>query len=559
MSCKTHSNSQRQFPTQSEKSSHISDPEGLQEIALRLGIGDNYDLEYKFCKPEESCPNFRGQGQTTESLVIRAPSVYSARLCTKEKTTCKAWQILLLHPLKALELQKQSPQESSTLVLAQNNINGLAFSSFGEGKFVIAEYMYIQDLKVRPSSQGLQLTASGLPNLGNTCFLNSSLQMIYSSPDMKQAAEDLSKANINSFTKVFAENLTQVLKEMDKPQLDKKTQEQNIRELMKSYDLYLEINGYGGKERFGTFKNRDVDSWELETTQKSADEFLGSFREILNLGVSSREMSFSIIEDKLSSVKANDIQRASYLQLHPDSRPIQNLVEANFVNRNPELEGNYIHRLLAEPSKGFRELNFQVPRITPDSNGNLVKNDKALSIPSDLRISIPFADPNSKKEDQVNKLYEQKMQLRSAIVHEGNSASSGHYVTYVFEDDGSVKRCSDESIQSVSKADALKAIKNNGTNLHFVKIASESPQQRREPVRFTELNLPNTLPEKPPTFAPTRHKASSPASQKTSTSKKEVLLITSGVVLSVSSLFFASGLAYQAIKESSSSTKEIEP
>ncbi len=165
--------------------SDIQNPQSLQEIAIHLAVEDTYDVEYKFCERTKTCPVFRSKAKNTDSLVIKAPSLYSVRLCKRDGGSCLPWQLILLHPLASaadLQITDKSQQTAMSLALAESSVKGTSIASLGDGNFIISEYLFIDGLE---ASEGLQLTVTGLPNLGNTCFLNATLQMFFQSEELK--------------------------------------------------------------------------------------------------------------------------------------------------------------------------------------------------------------------------------------------------------------------------------------------------------------------------------------------------------------------------------------
>ncbi len=410
--------------------------------------------------------------------MLSAPSLYSARLCNVGTSTCKPWQILLLHPVTELNLTNTTPQDASSLAFSQGDVSGVAFSAFGDGNFIVAEYAYVDGLS---SPTGLGLAATGLPNLGNTCFLNATLQMIYSSPEMQAAVKELAKSDQDGYANDFANKLLGVLKEMDNPlseALPIKQMEQ-IHDLMQSYDIYLAANDAKSIATFGATvdDNQGVGAeWKFKAQQQSADEFLTKFRNIMQVGVEFTEFRVSPLDHSGKLTVQSEIKQGKpaviNLTFDKNYNSVQGLLSSRFVNADSSggaITDN-LQRILADPKKGIQEINFVFSGRLANAPGTTkkIKDTRQMSIPNDLKIKVPFAESGANNLTRANVLYDQEMTLRSAIVHEG-TADGGHYVTYVFNEDGTVLKYSDSTVTQIDdKNKALDAIAQNATSLHFV-------------------------------------------------------------------------------------------
>jgi len=157
----------------------IPDAGPSQELQFTFSVDPQFEVQFKFCQQNEECPIFTAAAGATQTLSLKAPALYSARLCDTQGQNCKPWQLLLLHPVTDPSIKDSTPQDASSLAFAEDNLKGTSIASLGNGNFITVQYLFTDEINMGTS--GLELAAP-LPNWSaTTCFLNSVLQMIYHS------------------------------------------------------------------------------------------------------------------------------------------------------------------------------------------------------------------------------------------------------------------------------------------------------------------------------------------------------------------------------------------
>ncbi|MBI2603885.1 MAG: hypothetical protein HYW48_12605, partial [Deltaproteobacteria bacterium] len=353
-----------------------------------------------------------------------------------------------------------------------DELKGFTLSWLGNGNTILSYYMFIADLQATPEGDGFHLTTRGLPNLGSTCFLNATLQMIYSTPTLREEITRVAGLETDS-RKTLATALNEVMIAMPGEE-NQSVARGKIERVMVAYDLFLEARGAGGLEGLGTFES--ADTWTLGRDQRAADEFLGKFRQIFNVGVETGEYKVNQATKKVTQ-KAH-LGTTNVVSLAFDRpKELQGMLDEEYFYfqdpyppgaRGQPNERNYVAKRIfaAAGQTGLPELTISLrDRLIPFEGG---KNTNPVTFDLETPLRVPFMDADGT-------MLSQPMRLKAAIVHEEGIFGGGHYVTYVRESDG-WKKMSDTTISPIKVDDSFKeAITINSTVLQFER--SGLPQQ----------------------------------------------------------------------------------
>jgi hypothetical protein len=346
-----------------------------QELRFYLAVKPETRVEIKFCAPTEQCPALSLSGQSDLPLVIPMLSLYSARTCRQE-LPCDPWQALLLHPVKSLQLSR-TKQTAETFAFSDGPSGG-AVSSLGDGNMIFSQYLLLDGLQIETDQKGkFSLTApQGLHNFGNTCYLNSTLQLLFSDPEVHSAL-DVLKSETSSRGK-FADSLVNLFAEM---KANTPVDPETIKAVMRSYDA----------SRYEAGKA----TYELRKTQipTNIDITLGKITELERLIALEREplinrAAIAEIRNNLelgpivsSEIKLNDLKKfhsdlLAELTMLSDPVKVRGKIERDlaggrFIDAAGEVSGE--QRAASEfvaAMKGILNLGWRVDTLNTYADGN---------------------------------------------------------------------------------------------------------------------------------------------------------------------------------------------
>lgn len=293
----------------------------------------------------------------------------------------------------------------------------------------------------------------GIPNLGNTCFLNAFLKHLAFHSEYRDLREYPLNRQEGESEELFTSRiaLKNVLLEMFDYLLDPANAGTNlspkhILQFMSLWNHIKQVEEHSANKTFGFMEvnlrasdqedaalvlrkiyqgmefpklstKQTLDALSLENTevfanlsQKTRYETLNNYMPIyLNESSSQQQVSFQDLLNEQYGQKAKVMEPA--LEMWLDSR--------ESLERLPALKRTYF----AEDTPG---ITFIVEdRIFPDENFQFQKNHKPLKI--EIEVEIPTFRKDGSYGTKI-------MQVRSVVVHHGGSMG-GHYVTYSYEKD----------------------------------------------------------------------------------------------------------------------------
>ncbi len=290
-----------------------------------------------------------------------------------------------------------------------------------------------------------QIDEKGFTNLGNTCFMNSSIRLF------------LSKKNIEDLICV-SDSKELICKSLNKQ--DRESQE----EYAARQKLLSDIVSLHFEVKKETSNVDDIKKWlqaigsnpifegkfSFFEAQEDAHEFLSIVMDALELD-NNTSMSLKLHRDLIESDgtkrEAGADQAFPIVELYSQSRQKTN--PSSLVNENLAIElidgRQYIHSYRHHNVETLKSLMIRMPRF----DGGMQKTSRPIqSVFESFKIEV--FDESKQKEVTL------RLNPKSAVCHLGSSPTSGHYVVIVKED-GKFFEKSDLFIKELTKQEAESA------------------------------------------------------------------------------------------------------
>lgn len=310
----------------------------------------------------------------------------------------------------------------------------------------------LRDIKVELSRSKSDKPA-GLPNSGNNCFANATLQLLLHDPEMRKAVEhapDSVKNVVSSYgsTSVQSGQLRALLGETE---VD--GQQHDPAELLTKFFDSLEQPSFTGPKTL--FYREQKGKTEATKTRTISQEI----KPILQVPLSPNKPFLSLLEESLEST-----QVADGVELNETTRFIEAPSRLTVQLNRFTYDGTA--KKITTPVEGL--FSFTLPsKYVVENRAELPESEKPLR----GNEAKAFADEHM-SQNHAHRAGEQ-YELEFFISHLGNSVNSGHYISYARKK-GQWFCMNDSSVTAISREEAEKAAK-SAYIFRYAKTENDQP------------------------------------------------------------------------------------
>lgn len=375
----------------------------------------------------------------------------------------------------------------------------------------IAKPKFVEDMSESQLASAMELPA-GLSNLGNTCYMNATLQCLRSVPELKEL---LAKYQVpTSESGNIGASITTSVRDLFSA-MDKTAQE--IPPLVVLHFLHLAFPRFAEKSEHGGFQQQDAnecwtelvrifqqqlpgtvsggDSEQASAKKSFMDQYFAGKMESTWKCAESDDEPVTTTADEFLQLSCFISQDVKYLHTGLQSRMQENITKNSPVlGRDAEyVKSSKICRLPAYltiqfvrffykekgsiNAKILKDVKFPVSLdlfdlCTPDLQQNLIPQrtrfaeaeEKALTKTEELKKNnMPEKSDEAKKqvesfsfENDAGSNNSGFYELQAVLTHKGRSSSSGHYVAWVKRSKSEWLMFDDDRVSPVTEEDVLK-------------------------------------------------------------------------------------------------------
>ncbi|KAG1692020.1 Ubiquitin carboxyl-terminal hydrolase 14 [Nymphon striatum] len=329
--------------------------------------------------------------------------------------------------------------------------------------------VFVEDMSENELASAFELPA-GLSNLGNTCYLNATVQCLRTVPEIKRSLQRYEEKLTTASGVMAAQSITAALRDL----YSSMDREATIPPIILVQMFHKAFPRFSEKSEHGGFVQQDANEFWTELMRmlkqklKSENEtgsscafidqyFGGTFDVTLKCTEAEDELEKKSTEDflQLSCFISQDVK---YLQSGLLLR-----MEDQLTKHSPTLDKDALYKKVSKISRLPSYLTVQFVRFYYKEkeaiNAKILKGkkgDKTMEKKDSEKKTLPFSF--SDDEGSNNSGY---YQLQAVLTHKGRSSSSGHYVAWIrrkkvmlFTDEW--VKCDDDKISLITSEEILK-------------------------------------------------------------------------------------------------------
>ncbi|XP_063779640.1 ubiquitin carboxyl-terminal hydrolase 14 [Pseudophryne corroboree] len=414
--------------------------------------------------------------------------------------------------------------------------NGMSLLMMGSAEALPEEPavrpVFVEDMTEEQLASAMELPC-GLTNLGNTCYMNATVQCIRSVPELKESLKRYTGALRASGEMASAQYITAALRDLFES-MDKTSS--SIPPIILLQFLHMAFPQFAEKGDQGQYLQQDANEcWvqvmrvlqqKLEATEVDTDMEVDSGAAAAPKKKSFIDQYFSIEfessmkcteseEEEVTKSKENQLQLSCFINQEVKYlfTGLKLRLQEEITKHSPSLQRNALYIKTSKISRSPAYLTIQMVRFfykeKESVNAKVLKDVKfplmldiyELCTPELQEKMVPyrskFKDLDDKVSDQAPKVIQVAKkdvkyepfafpddvgsnncgyyELQAVLTHQGRSSSSGHYVSWVKRKDDEWIKFDDDKVSIVSPEDILRL--SGGGDWHIAYVLLYGPRR----------------------------------------------------------------------------------
>uniref|UniRef100_A0A069DUM5 Ubiquitin carboxyl-terminal hydrolase n=1 Tax=Panstrongylus megistus TaxID=65343 RepID=A0A069DUM5_9HEMI len=409
--------------------------------------------------------------------------------------------------------------------------------------------LFLEDMNVTEIAS-VSNTPAGLANLGNTCYMNATVQCLKTVPELRDCLKSFKGGLGISGGMISAQSVTAALRDLYEL-MDKGI---SVPPIMLLQVLQMAFPRFADKNENGTFVQQDANECWTEIIrmlqqklpslsnegfdskhQYFIDQYFGGVFEVELKCDESEEEPITRSEESFLQLSCFISQEVKYMSTGLKSKLQEKITKhSQCLNRDAVFtKTSKIKRLPAYLTVQFvrfyykekeainakilKEVKFPMEfdaydLCTPDLQALLMpmrekfkdEEERRLKLATQMKDSVLTSHNNTPSDTKTTFTSEQfsfdtdlgsnnsgYYRLQAVLTHRGRSSSSGHYVAWIKQNENCWIKCDDDVVTPVSSEDVLKLC--GGGDWHCAYVLLYGPKVLEIPDASSHESLPNNI------------------------------------------------------------------